>query len=115
VDREQSYMARTKSSTSNVRKSKAAPSTKSQTKSKATKAPIARASLSPSPSPSPSPPNRISSALQKEHEDDVHEALLCILQTKRIPKKQMLLMAKYGGIENHVGMICVDGSYAETQ
>merc|ERR1712130_875220 len=37
-----------------------------------------------------------------EHGDDVHEALLCVLQTKRIPKEQLLNMAKYGGIENHV-------------
>merc|ERR1712228_52225 len=33
---------------------------------------------------------------------DVHEALLCVLQTKKIPKHQLLNMAKYGGIENHV-------------
>merc|ERR1712129_236225 len=42
------------------------------------------------------------SLLQKEHEDDVHEALLCVLQSKRIPKEQLLKMAMYGGIENHV-------------
>jgi len=40
-----------------------------------------------------------SSPLKKEHEDDVHEALLCVLRTKKIPKEQLLNMAKYGGIE----------------
>jgi len=44
----------------------------------------------------------VKSLLQTEHEDDVHEALLCVLQTKKIPKHQLLNMAKYGGIENHV-------------
>jgi len=44
----------------------------------------------------------LSCALRKEHEDDVHEALLCVLQTKKISKQQLLEMAKHGGIESHV-------------
>eukprot|EP01084_Bolivina_argentea_P141551 248722_1 len=45
---------------------------------------------------------RTGQLLQKEHEEDVHEALLYVLQTKKIPKKQLLKMAKYGGIQNQV-------------
>ena len=49
--------------------------------------------------------------LRKEHEDDVHEAILGVLQTKKISKQQLLKMAKYGGIENYVGMTLYFGLF----
>eukprot|EP01083_Nonionella_stella_P300854 1029163_1 len=41
-------------------------------------------------------------SLEKEHEDDVRETLLCVLRTKRIPKQTLLEIAACEGIENHV-------------
>ena len=91
-------MARTKSSTKNCNQK-----TKKQTKPKRAKS-KSKSKTKPS-SLTNIGNDKLSISLNKEHEDDVHEALLCVLQTQKIPKQQLLKMAKYGGIENHVGMI----------
>ena len=91
-------MARTKSSTKNCKQKGSKPkASKSKSKSKSKSISKSKSKYASS----------SSSLLVKEHEDDVHEALLCVLQTQKIPKQQLLNMAKYGGIETHVGMIYI--------
>lgn len=94
-------MARTKSSTknSNQKTKKQIKSKQSKSKSKSKAKPSSLTNIGNIGN------DKLSISLNKEHEDDVHEAFLTVLQTQKIPKQQLLKMVKYGGIENHVGMI----------